>query len=376
MKSAMGLEGDDEVAFSMMNDTTAKLTSTVSSLPELLEMKRLIDMHTNIATAMLEHIKHRKLDVYFEMEEKMMSKALLDKSLMDIISDPDLGTPEDKVRIFIIALICGPPMSDAEIDQYCVALTGANCEVAPITFIRRWRAYNKMNATPSQYGGGGTTTVGMFNKLMNKSSQFLMEGVKNLVIKRHNLPATRIVDGLMESKTLQEIEDYRYFDPKLLRSDSSSVPRNKSPFQEAYVFMIGGGNYIEYQNLIDYAKSKSSSSAGQKKIVYGCSQLVNAARFLEQLGHLGQEMNDPDDPFSVGRGDLDPFGRTGGGMVFDPFHPGGRRGGPDPSAGLPGRLPRGAVPPGARFDPFGPPGTGPGPDPDHLPPPGYDDMFM
>ncbi|XP_052097246.1 proteasome inhibitor PI31 subunit-like isoform X1 [Mytilus californianus] len=85
---------------------------------------------------------------------------------------------------------------------------------------------------------------------------------------------------------------------------------------------------------------------------------------------------DPDDPFSVGRGDLDPFGRTGGGMVFDPFHPGGRRGRPDPSAGLPGRLPRGAVPPGARFDPFGPPGTGPGPDPDHLPPPGYDDMFM
>ena len=28
-----------------------------SSLPELLEKKRLIDMHTNIATAMLEHIK-------------------------------------------------------------------------------------------------------------------------------------------------------------------------------------------------------------------------------------------------------------------------------------------------------------------------------
>jgi hypothetical protein len=32
MKMAMGLEGDDDVAFSMINDTTAKLTSTVSSL--------------------------------------------------------------------------------------------------------------------------------------------------------------------------------------------------------------------------------------------------------------------------------------------------------------------------------------------------------
>jgi proteasome inhibitor subunit 1 (PI31) len=46
---------------------------------------------------------------------------------------------------------------------------------------------------------------------------------------------------------------------------------------------------------------------------------------------------------------------------------------------------RGSVPPGARFDPYGPPDIGPRggpgrglgePDPDHLPPPGYDDMFM
>ena len=31
----------------------------------------------------------RKLDVYFEYEEKIMSKTTLDKSLLDIISDPD-----------------------------------------------------------------------------------------------------------------------------------------------------------------------------------------------------------------------------------------------------------------------------------------------
>ncbi|WAR17423.1 PSMF1-like protein [Mya arenaria] len=89
---------------------------------------------------------------------------------------------------------------------------------------------------------------------------------------------------------------------------------------------------------------------------------------------------DPDDPFSIGRGDLDPL-RSGGGMLFDPMRGGrGPRFGMDPSAGLPSRLPRGAVPPGARFDPFGPPGTHPGqrpgPDPDHMRPPDYDDMFM
>jgi hypothetical protein len=41
----------------MLNDTTSKLTSAVSSLPELLEKKRLLDSHTNIATALLDQIK-------------------------------------------------------------------------------------------------------------------------------------------------------------------------------------------------------------------------------------------------------------------------------------------------------------------------------
>jgi len=66
---------------------------------------------------------------------------------------------------------------------------------------------------------------------------------------------TRIVDELMEMKTSQETEDYRYFDPKQLRvTDNSQIPRNRIPFQEAIVFMVGGGNYIEYQNLVDYTK--------------------------------------------------------------------------------------------------------------------------
>ncbi|KAM4741285.1 proteasome inhibitor PI31 subunit [Anableps anableps] len=83
-------------------------------------------------------------------------------------------------------------------------------------------------------------------------------------------------------------------------------------------------------------------------------------------------------PFAAGGADLDPFGsRGGGGMIVDPLRSGYPRSGFDPSSGIPDVLPPGAVPPGARFDPFGPVGRHrPGPDPDHMPPPGYDDMFM
>ncbi|XP_054709105.1 sec1 family domain-containing protein 1-like [Uloborus diversus] len=79
LKAAMGLDADssnDEIINSV-TDNTAKLTSAVSSLPELLEKKRIIDMHMTIATAILDHIKSRKLDVYFEIEEKIMGKATL-----------------------------------------------------------------------------------------------------------------------------------------------------------------------------------------------------------------------------------------------------------------------------------------------------------
>ncbi|XP_014826104.1 PREDICTED: proteasome inhibitor PI31 subunit isoform X1 [Poecilia mexicana] len=83
-------------------------------------------------------------------------------------------------------------------------------------------------------------------------------------------------------------------------------------------------------------------------------------------------------PFAAGGADLDPFGSVGGGgMIMDPLRSGFPRSGFDPSSGIPDILPPGAVPPGARFDPFGPMGRHrPGPDPDHMPPPGYDDMFM
>ncbi|CAH1791865.1 unnamed protein product [Owenia fusiformis] len=288
LKTAMGLEGEDDGAISMLSDNTAKLTSAVSSLPELLEKKRLIDQHTNIATALLDHIKARKLDIYFETEEKLMSRSQLDKSLMDIITDPEAGTPEDKMRLFIIALICGPQMSEAEIDQYSVALQGSNCDLEPLQYVRRWKTYTKITAAPSQYGGGGTKTVGMFSKLMSQASEFAMEGVKNLVVKRHNLPVTRIADNLLEMRSSQETDDYRYFDPKLLRGSDSSIPRNRSPFQDAIVFMVGGGNYIEYQNLMDYSKSKGGS--GEKRIIYGCSEVFNAAQFLKQLTNLGRDM--------------------------------------------------------------------------------------
>ena len=81
-------------------------------------------MHTSIATSILEQIKLRKLDVFFELEEKIMSKNQnlqqqnLEKSLQEVLEDPDAGTPEDKMRLFLIYFLLMQSQSQGDVDKY------------------------------------------------------------------------------------------------------------------------------------------------------------------------------------------------------------------------------------------------------------------
>jgi hypothetical protein len=80
LKHTMGIESaDDEAAIMMVDDATSKLQTAMGSLPELLEQKRLIGQHTNVATTLLSNIKQRQLDILFENEEKLLNGQALGK---------------------------------------------------------------------------------------------------------------------------------------------------------------------------------------------------------------------------------------------------------------------------------------------------------
>lgn len=261
LRSSMGMDGgENDVAMTMVNDNTARLTNAVNSLPQLLELKRLIDMHTKIATSILNSIKARRLDSFFELEEKIMSKFALDRPLLDTLKDPEFGQPDDKMRLFMIWYICTGAVSDPECAKYEQVLRELGCDLTPLPYLKRWKAITQrsggpaaVTATANPYEGSGTRTVSMFSKLVSQGSNFVMEGVKNLVVKRHNLPLTKATEQLMESKSTPETEEYLYLDPKLLKG-GDVAPKQRAPFQDAVVFVVGGGNYIEYQNLVDFIK--------------------------------------------------------------------------------------------------------------------------
>ena len=217
-----------------------------------------------------------------------MSKQTLDRSVIETISDPDCGTPEDKLRLAIIYYIC-TNMSDNDYSKLESALSTAGCDLNPLIYIKRLRSYTRIAEIQNNYEGGGTKTVSMFSKLMNQGSSFVMEGVKNLVVKKHNLPVTKIVDELMESKQSSQTDDYCYLDPKQLKH-TEQMPKNRPTFQDVIVFIVGGGNYIEYQNLVDYVKQKSGTGVN-KRITYGSTTFINAKQLLKQLSLLGQEVH-------------------------------------------------------------------------------------
>merc|ERR1711871_864612 len=68
----MSGDGDGMGADSM----TAGIAAAMNALPEMTEKKRSIDMHTNVATTLLNKIKARELDHYYEIEDQFTSQSV------------------------------------------------------------------------------------------------------------------------------------------------------------------------------------------------------------------------------------------------------------------------------------------------------------
>ncbi|CAI5444323.1 unnamed protein product [Caenorhabditis angaria] len=312
LKQAMGLDGSsdaaDEAMTSLLADTTAKLGSTVTSLPQLLEAKRLIDLHTNVATTLLDVIKDRKLDQLFELEQKLLQHSQLDQSILNILEG--FENHEDLLRVLIIAFLCQETVTKNSYDEMINFLTQRNIEQSALKFVQKLKSINELGSktAPSshieEHQGAGTKTINMFGKLLSHSSKFVMEGVKNLVPKEHNLPLTKMVDSLIcgaqnniggninqmiggSGNMVDLDESFAFFDPKLMHQPTkeSIVRSRQQPAQDVILFVVGGGNYVEYQNLVDYGKRKNL-----KRVTYGCSELVNPAQFCEQLTRLGRSL--------------------------------------------------------------------------------------
>ncbi|KAM3075044.1 Vesicle trafficking between the ER and Golgi [Clarireedia jacksonii] len=338
----------------LQNDTSASaqhLKAAITLLPELRERKAVIDMHMNILTGLLQGVKDRQLDNYFQMEENIMKQTKA--QILEVLNDQEKGNePMDKLRLFIIwYLSTEQEISRADMDKFEESLKAAGADITSLAYIKQVRTTTRMtmlSTAPSQtsttHGSSSTSsnTDNLFRNLTSFSSRLttslkdsgitsnvesLLSNVKNFLPANRDLTVTKITESIMDpssasSGAIAKTENYLYFDPRSANARGTLPPASvarkgegqggaggvgvgvnasfgmrRQGFSEGVVFMVGGGSMDEYGNLGEWvqrcnAEGRGGVGAGgvKKRVVYGSTEVLSAAEFLKgELGMLGGE---------------------------------------------------------------------------------------
>lgn len=317
-----------------MATNTQKLVSAVASLPELQERKKFIDKHTNIATALLGHIKNRGLDEYFALEEDLLAGKGDKTAVMGLLQATGRGTPEDKLRLAIIYAMTHSggedAMSPADAEALEGALRASGADAAALGFVQRMAKLNQSLAATTTNATGrrddrATTTANpqgsesnlldYAERLYGQSLSAVAKGVKSLLASDRQLAVARATEALMRNEPdSRECAEYAWYDAKAKATDGNPPPgavgEGAPAHDHALVFVMGGGNYLEAESVRAIARGgddagglgdgvgweSDARAAGRlgttttrRSVAYGSTEMLTGAEFVAQLGALGRK---------------------------------------------------------------------------------------
>lgn len=289
----------------------ADLSAAIESLPEILAKKANLEAHTNILQAVMSQIASREIPTFFEVEQAIVSSGRIsDKAaLLTLVRDGGKGNAEDKARLLlVIALNTHSELAKEGWEEFetafiqgCAVMnppppkTTVDTLLAACNFARKLHAMqsNSSGSTGgggmgggSSYSQGENTALSSFLEAAGSKASSLVAKATSFFTKFHPLYVSRVVDLLSEGRQCPENDTFCTVDPCSKPSDLVDV--RGQAFSEVVVFVVGGGCYAEYFNLQELGRYSSEARNSLRNVVYGSTELFDAAGFIDQLSQLAK----------------------------------------------------------------------------------------
>ncbi|PSK35474.1 hypothetical protein C7M61_004510 [Candidozyma pseudohaemuli] len=289
------------------NADTSLIQQAVEALPELTARKTTLDMHMDVLGSLLKELEARTLDKFFEIEQGFLDPKVQSEFLELLKSDSKRDNSLDKLRTFIIlSLLADLPESYSKQCEQTLAQKYPQLDMSAVKYVRKFKQMTKMSQNVSlneqlslKHSVGDTNNSALFNGLSSKLYGFtegklsggissLASGLKKLLPEKKNLPITNIAEAIMDpanasNNSMHITDEYLYLDPK--SRGGHLKPPKRQLYEEGIVFVVGGGNYLEYQNLSEWANVPGRPHKG---VVYGSTDIVTAKDFVQEILELGK----------------------------------------------------------------------------------------
>eukprot|EP00668_Euglena_longa_P000790 GGOE01000957.1.p1 GENE.GGOE01000957.1~~GGOE01000957.1.p1 ORF type:complete len:594 (+),score=201.66 GGOE01000957.1:72-1853(+) len=263
------------------------ITELVCSVPQMKEQKRVVDMHTTLAFALLNHVKARSLDAFHHVEMALIRGSGWDRERLQQLLG-GAGTPRDRLRLFLLYYLALQGEGDAalaEIAKWERELAAAGVPLEAFRFLKGVGQLAAAADTKERPARGWLPTslrspfqIDLKDQLQKARTQlestFKQKGTM--------LPLTRLIDAVLQDPTSsgkRALSGLCAWDPRT----GNKIDACGLRFSHAIAFAVGGGGYLEHQNLKDWERAQSP----RRTVWYGCTELVTPGELLQQLSALG-----------------------------------------------------------------------------------------
>lgn len=143
---SIGQDAEGDELRKQLSENTQNLRKMVAtSLPQLQEQKKYIDMHLAVATKLFNQINERDLNLYVTLEDGIINGIAQDKSQILKVIKENKGTPEDNLRLYYIYYLNKDSVPASVAEEIENALREDTPYIAATPFIKEFVIFKKLN---------------------------------------------------------------------------------------------------------------------------------------------------------------------------------------------------------------------------------------